>query len=262
MLLFFLSALSSSSNGAAAFQTPSPPSSAVRALRTSSATTTTSSSSSSSSLNYAATAQLDPAFLAPSGPRFEERMRNLVMPKRNNDDDNNGSNSNKKQAVSRNANVDMPRNMYVSEKGLESYKELIGDETERLTVVRFYAPWCQACKRVSSLFDRMARQNPDVKFVQVPISEEANKLLVAGLGVPAIPYGHVYHPTAGLVEERSMNKKYFGDFSRIVDSYTQDGCALADDVDPYTGVYESPYQKYDTAASTSSANRSSNKAQL
>jgi len=206
------------SQACGAFQVTPPPASASRATTLP-----------RGRLNYATSADL-PVNGQPA--LFEERMRKLVLK-------NNSRSGPKPGTITA---TTMPDNMHEA-LNLQEYARLVGEETEKVTVVRFYAPWCRACKRVEAPFERLARQHPEMKFVQLPMSD-STRALIGGLGVSAIPYGHVYHPTAGLVEEKSMNKQYFVDFASIVDSYAHGECPLPDEVDPYSGVYESPYHRY------------------
>jgi thiol-disulfide isomerase/thioredoxin len=111
-------------------------------------------------------------------------------------------------------------------KTLQEYKAVVADEREKMVVVRFYAPWCRACRAVAAPFRQLAqRYQGGVKFVEVPLTPD-NAVLHQGLGVPSLPYGHIYHPEAGLVEERSMNKKRFGEFTEILQSYVTGECAI------------------------------------
>ena len=64
-------------------------------------------------------------------PTFEDRMRTLVQPRR--------SRPTKQQTRS---NDKMPANLQIVNT-LEEYKVAVGDEKERLVVVRFFAPWCK-----------------------------------------------------------------------------------------------------------------------
>lgn len=50
-------------------------------------------------------------------------------------------------------------------------------------------------------------------------TEDNADLVYEGLGVPSLPFGHIYHPQAGLVEEVSINKKVFKDFERVLKYY-------------------------------------------
>lgn len=108
---------------------------------------------------------------------------------------------------------------------LEDYKSAVVDEPNRLVVVRFYAPWCRACKAVASGFRKLALDHSDVKFVEVPLTK-TNAFLHQGLGVPSLPFAHIYHPEAGLVEERSINKKIFGDFKHVLQTYIDGECQI------------------------------------
>jgi len=119
---------------------------------------------------------------------------------------------------------------------LEEYKAVVADETEKFVVVRFHASWCKACQAVKSDYYRLANQlhESNVKFVEVPLTQ-SNAFLHQGLGVPSIPYGHIYHPTVGLVEEQSVSKKNFKSFKAKLNSYIIGSCDL-DDVKKYTVI--------------------------
>ena len=98
----------------------------------------------------------------------------------------------------------------------------------------------QACKAVEPLFYRMALAMPDVKFVEVPVQEN-NVNLHQGLGVPSLPYAHIYSPTAGLVEELRMVKGHFKTFHKIVETYREGQCTDLE-MDPETGLFLSPFR--------------------
>lgn len=70
--------------------------------------------------------------------------------------------------------------------------------------------------------------NPDVVFVDVPVTQ-ANAALHQGLGVPSLPYGHIYHPQSGLVEEMKLTRKDIPEFREKLKSYTEGNC----DVSPW-----------------------------
>jgi len=110
---------------------------------------------------------------------------------------------------------------------LEEYKTVVGDEKDRLVVVRFYATWCKACKAMAPLFYRLASTYEDCVFVEVPVTDR-NSALHQGLGVPSLPFGHIYDPEAGLVEEHKINRKYFARFARSVKAHRSGGCELPD----------------------------------
>ena len=62
-------------------------------------------------------------------------------------------------------------------------------------------------------------------FVDVPVTPE-NADLHQGLGVPSLPFGHIYHPTRKLVEELKISKKHFPFFARTLKTYIDGECVL------------------------------------
>lgn len=76
-------------------------------------------------------------------------------------------------------------------------------------------------------FYKLAQAYKDIQFVEVPVTDK-NANLHQGLGVPSLPYGHIYHREGGLVEELKINRKHFSKFAKIVHSYAQTTCDLID----------------------------------
>jgi thiol-disulfide isomerase/thioredoxin len=133
---------------------------------------------------------------------------------------------------------------------LADYKKIVVDGSAMLTVVRFYAPWCRACQANQPLYQKLAaayrnnsgshnnhndepyqqKKNPMVQFVQVPLTQET-AVLQQGLGIPSLPYGHIYHAEAGLVEERKIGKKTFATFEKVLQTYVQGYCDVTYDED-------------------------------
>mmetsp|Transcript_40146 Transcript_40146/g.60257 ORF Transcript_40146/g.60257 Transcript_40146/m.60257 type:complete len:96 (+) Transcript_40146:30-317(+) len=87
-------------------------------------------------------------------------------------------------------------------------------------------------------FYRAAAKYPNVSFVEVPVTEK-NAHLHQGLGVPSVPFGHIYHPEAGLVEEQKISKKFFPQFEQILETYVNGVCELPE------GAVETPYNVID-----------------
>lgn len=116
---------------------------------------------------------------------------------------------------------------------LEDYKRVVVDEQDQIVVVRFYAPWCKSCKAANPHFKKMASQHSSspVKFVEVPLTKET-AYIHEGLGVQSIPYGHIYHPDVGLVEEKKINRKVFKEFRDSLDTYVRGSCDLLMEDDP------------------------------
>lgn len=125
-----------------------------------------------------------------------------------------------------------PRDLILNVETLEDYKTVVADETERITAVRFYAKWCRSCRASEPQFHKLVHDFADhgVKFVQVPLKKE-NAFLHEGLGVPSVPFAHIYHPEGGLVEEMKMNKKKFGKFRTSLEQYVSGSCYLEDEPD-------------------------------
>ena len=61
-----------------------------------------------------------------------------------------------------------PENM-VFAVSAEVFDEIIGHgkTAGQLVVVKFFAPWCQACKALYPKFIQIAEHNPDVTFIKV-----------------------------------------------------------------------------------------------
>lgn len=109
---------------------------------------------------------------------------------------------------------------------ITDYKRVVVDEEERIVVVRFFAPWCRSCKAAQPLFKKMVSQySPSVKFVEVPLTKET-AYIHEGLGVPSVPFGHIYHPEVGLVEEKKINKRVFKEFCEGLESYVRGSCDI------------------------------------
>jgi thiol-disulfide isomerase/thioredoxin len=138
---------------------------------------------------------------------------------------------------------------------IKDYKHYVVDDVDphqtTITVVRFYAPWCRACQAIQQRYYRLAQQyeqrrpleestappvhhsrsSPStvvVRFMECPVTKD-NAILHQGLGVPSLPYGHIYHSQVGLVEEMKLNKNVFTNFESILASYVNGYCTVIDD---------------------------------
>ena len=97
------------------------------------------------------------------------------------------------------------------------------DEDEKIVVVRFFAPWCRACKAAEAKFHKLVSNYGDqIKFIEVPASTE--NPLQRIYGVDRIPFGHIYYPNAGLVEKHSVSQKNIKDFGQILSNYVEGAC--------------------------------------
>eukprot|EP00979_Chaetoceros_neogracilis_P016049 scaffold6860_cov297-Chaetoceros_neogracile.AAC.47 len=84
-----------------------------------------------------------------------------------------------------------------------------------------------ACKAIAPAFYRLASTYKTALFIDVPVTAE-NANLHQGLGVTSLPFGHIYHPTGGLVEEIKISKKFFPNFARVLKSYVNGLCDVGE----------------------------------
>jgi thiol-disulfide isomerase/thioredoxin len=112
---------------------------------------------------------------------------------------------------------------------ISDYKRIVVDETHNITVVRFYSHFCRSCRASEPHFFKLARdfQAQNVNFVEVPLTP-STKVLHDALGVPSLPWTHIYHPEAGLVEERKVSKKFIEEVRSALRCYVYGECDLED----------------------------------
>jgi hypothetical protein len=70
-------------------------------------------------------------------------------------------------------------------------------------------------------------QKHNVQFVEVPLTP-STKVLHEALEVPSLPWTHIYHPDAGLVEERKVSKKFIEEVRSALRCYVYGECDLED----------------------------------
>lgn len=161
---------------------------------------------------------------------FERRMRDLVLGNREKQQQQHHLDPPPSGATHAGAqHHHMPSNVKVVD-SLADYKQIVGEEQNKMVCVRFYAPWCKACQAVAPMYYKLAMAHPDTIFVDVPVTS-SNSNLHQGLGVPSLPYGHIYHPQCGLVEEMKLTRKYVQAFGKRLDCYIQGYCELPDDAE-------------------------------
>ena len=115
---------------------------------------------------------------------------------------------------------------------LQEYKDVVVNERNKIVVVHFYAPWCRSCKAMAPQLAKMRNSLGDtVKFVKVPVTPET-VMIHQGLGVPSVPFGHIYHPDVGLVEEMKMSKTHWNDFATVLRHYVDGVCDIPPEHEP------------------------------
>jgi len=62
--------------------------------------------------------------------------------------------------------------MVLEVNNIQDYKTQVVDFPDKIVCVRFYAPWCKACKAVEASFHRLSRKYLEVQFVEVPVTKE------------------------------------------------------------------------------------------
>eukprot|EP00571_Detonula_confervacea_P011122 CAMPEP_0172306924 /NCGR_PEP_ID=MMETSP1058-20130122/7887_1 /TAXON_ID=83371 /ORGANISM="Detonula confervacea, Strain CCMP 353" /LENGTH=276 /DNA_ID=CAMNT_0013018965 /DNA_START=364 /DNA_END=1194 /DNA_ORIENTATION=+ len=164
-----------------------------------------------------------PAQSNSSAPRmtdFQRRMKGLIK---------RGGAATGRRAVGQRA-TGKPTNLRTVQT-LEEYKEVLDENRGKIVVARFFATWCKACKAIQPAYYRMASLYPHVIFLEVPVTNQ-NANLHQGLEVPSLPYGHIYSPEAGLVEELKISRKHFHNLVKMVRWYDEGECKLDDHVVP------------------------------
>jgi len=88
----------------------------------------------------------------------------------------------------------------------------------RLTTDSFHY-FVQTCHALRPSYDKLASANLETIFLDVPVTD-TNANLHQGLGVPSVPYSHIYHPEKGLVEETKLSRKTLAEFGELIEKYT------------------------------------------
>jgi len=65
----------------------------------------------------------------------------------------------------------------------ENFNTLI--ESDKLTIVDFWATWCGPCKNQIPILDEFAKSNPDVQIIKVNVDD--NSELATSYGIRSIP---------------------------------------------------------------------------
>ena len=72
-------------------------------------------------------------------------------------------------------------------KSVEDYETLVTRSTTPV-IIDFYAPWCEPCKKMSVIFERLAKEFGDkVRFVKINTDNAAVDSLVTQFSIRSIP---------------------------------------------------------------------------
>lgn len=178
----------------------------------------------SSSLAYSSTADPPLDHNGAASRSFAQRMRETVL-----------------QQQQQQPKGTVPRSHIKQVTTLPEFRAVVCD-CNQIVAVQWTAPWCRACQTVAPAFARLGAKYQNVRYVAVP-SDKADGNLHVGFGIASVPYGHIYHPTAGLVEELRLKPQSFAAFERILHSYVLGSCALPTEPDAASGIYAAPYER-------------------
>jgi len=84
----------------------------------------------------------------------------------------------------------------------EDHIAMLANHPSKIIIMKFYAPWCRACKGLEPKFVQISK---DPKYANLPLlfaqmSVQHNKAYIKSLGILALPSVHIYSGTEGLVE--------------------------------------------------------------
>ncbi|XP_022187282.2 thioredoxin [Nilaparvata lugens] len=80
-----------------------------------------------------------------------------------------------------------------SSKGVESiddvdvFDNILANAGSKLVVLKFHATWCPPCKGIAPKYVELAKQNPDVIFLEIEVEEDAAADLGSRYNVRMIP---------------------------------------------------------------------------
>jgi len=113
----------------------------------------------------------------------------------------------------------------------EEYLQALDQSREegKLVVVRFFASWCKTCLAIAPSYNRLARRNPQVSFIEIPVTQANAEFVRDELHVSAIPQAHIHHPDIiGPVEELRISRKHWSGFESTFHNYLKGSCTVLD----------------------------------
>jgi len=82
----------------------------------------------------------------------------------------------------------------------EMHDALLAQNPDKLIILKFFAPWCRACKGLAPRFKSVAMQDANQNIVFAELNVQPNRDYVKKLGILALPNVHFYAGSQGAVE--------------------------------------------------------------
>jgi len=82
----------------------------------------------------------------------------------------------------------------------EMHDALLAQNPDKLIILKFFAPWCRACKGLAPRFKNVAMQDANQNIVFAELNVQPNRDYVKKLGILALPNVHFYAGSQGVVE--------------------------------------------------------------
>jgi thioredoxin 1 len=94
-------------------------------------------------------------------------------------------------------------------KSSEEWNELIS--SKELVSADFWAPWCPYCLRLKPVFESVAKEYPDIKFVKINVDQEQEISSRYGIrGIPVIKFfceGKELDEIVGYISKDALSKE-------------------------------------------------------
>src|SRR3989344_2847740 len=91
-------------------------------------------------------------------------------------------------------------------------------KSKKMVVVDYFAPWCQPCKMIAPVFEKLSKQLTHIMFAKVNVDE--NSQLASDQGVMNIPCVIIYNNgeevdrIVGFQTEQQLKSKIINSLSR------------------------------------------------